>query len=77
MADLALAVDIGGTKMAAGLVAFDGTLLHRAMQPTPASAGPGDAEALWDTVAGVVDGVIAQVGRGTVWLSAAPAAAAR
>ena len=34
MADLALAVDIGGTKMAAGLVALDGSLLERAMRPT-------------------------------------------
>ena len=34
VADLALAVDIGGTKMAAGLVAPDGTLLERAVVPT-------------------------------------------
>jgi glucokinase len=64
VADLALAVDIGGTKMAAGLVALDGTLLHRVVQPTPASAGPEDADALWETLAGVVDGVAAQVGPG-------------
>ena len=64
MADLALAVDIGGTKMAAGLVALDGTLLHRTMQPTPASAGPDDAERLWETLASTVDGVAAQVGPG-------------
>ena len=64
MADLALAVDIGGTKMAAGLVALDGTLLHRTMQPTPPSAGPDDAEALWDAVAVVVGGVTALVGKG-------------
>ena len=63
MADLALAVDIGGTKLAAGLVALDGTLVHRAMHPTPASAGPGDAEVLWDALAAVVEGVIAQVGQ--------------
>jgi len=43
VADLALAVDIGGTKMAAGLVAPDGTLLERALQPTPPSGGPDDA----------------------------------
>ena len=64
MADLALAVDIGGTKMAAGLVALDGTLVHRTMQPTPASAGPDDVERLWETLAGTVDGVAAQVGPG-------------
>jgi glucokinase len=64
VADLALAVDIGGTKMAAGLVALDGTLLHRTMQPTPPSAGPEDAEALWDTLAGVVGGATDLVGPG-------------
>jgi glucokinase len=62
VADLALAVDIGGTKMAAGLVALDGTLLHRVMQPTPASASPDDAETLWGTLAEVVEGVTALVG---------------
>ena len=43
MADLVLAVDIGGTKMAAGLVAPDGTLVERAMQPTRPWSAPGDA----------------------------------
>jgi glucokinase len=57
VADLALAVDIGGTKMAAGLVAPDGTLLERALQPTPPSASPDDAEVLWDALAGVVQGI--------------------
>ena len=57
MADLALAVDIGGTKMAAGLVAPDGTLLERAMRPTPATASPAEAEVLWGTLADVVDEV--------------------
>ena len=37
MADLALAVDIGGTKMAAGLVTSDGSLVERAMVPTRGS----------------------------------------
>jgi glucokinase len=64
VADLALAVDIGGTKMAAGLVAPDGSLLERAMRPTPASSSPDDAEALWMTLAGVVEGIIALVGPG-------------
>ena len=62
MADLALAVDIGGTKMAAGLVAPDGTLLERALQPTPPSGGPDDAEILWDVLAGVVHEVTDRVG---------------
>ena len=47
MADLALAVDVGGTKMAAGLVARDGSLVERALRPTRATTGPEDAEALW------------------------------
>jgi glucokinase len=34
VADLALAVDIGGTKLAAGLVASDGTLVARLQRPT-------------------------------------------
>jgi glucokinase len=42
VADLALAVDIGGTKMAAGLVALDGSLVERAMQPTRTWPGPED-----------------------------------
>ena len=61
MADLALAVDIGGTKMAAGLVAIDGTLLERAMRPTPATSGPDEAEVLWDNLAGVVHEATAAV----------------
>jgi glucokinase len=64
VADLALAVDIGGTKMAAGLVAPDGSLLERAMRPTPASSGPADAEALFAALAGVVESVTALVGPG-------------
>ncbi|MGH9247514.1 MAG: ROK family protein [Acidimicrobiales bacterium] len=53
--DVALAVDIGGTKVAAGLVAADGSLLGRASAPT---SGPGvTAEALFDRLAGVVDEV--------------------
>ncbi len=59
MSDLALAVDIGGTKMAAALVDRSGTLSCRAQVPTPATArkgrpgsgGGGDpAELLWGTV---------------------------
>jgi glucokinase len=62
VADLALAVDIGGTKMAAGLVALDGSLLERAMRPTPATSSPDDAEDLWGALAGLVEGVTALVG---------------
>ncbi len=64
MADLALAVDIGGTKMAAGLVALDGSLLERAARPTPATSSPAEAEVLWDQLAGLVEGVAGLVGAG-------------
>lgn len=53
MSDVALAVDIGGTKMAVGLVDRSGTLRHRAQAPTPRA---GEA-VLWDTLAGVVRNV--------------------
>lgn len=55
-------MDIGGTKMAAGLVALNGSLLERAVRPTPATSSPGDAEALWDNLARLVEGVTALVG---------------
>lgn len=41
-----LALDIGGTKIAAGLVDDDGSLLHSAQQPTP----EGDRDATWSVV---------------------------
>jgi glucokinase len=68
--DLALAVDIGGTKMAAGLVDLEGSLVERAMRPTrrtspePLAEGAargGEAEALWHDLAGLVQGVLAAV----------------
>lgn len=49
-----LAVDIGGTKLAAGLVDRSGTLTRRAAVPTPAGT---DAEGLFATLAALVDGV--------------------
>jgi glucokinase len=64
VADLALAVDVGGTKMAAGLVDLDGLLVERAMRPTRASSGPDDAEALWGDLAGLVQGVTAALDPG-------------
>jgi glucokinase len=77
VADLALAVDVGGTKMAAGLVGLDGTLLERATVPTrqdgmapgtpgvPGAPGaPGADELLWRHLAGLVEGVTAGVGSG-------------
>jgi glucokinase len=41
----ALAIDIGGTKLAAALVAADGAVLRREETPTPA-AGPGEGAAV-------------------------------
>jgi glucokinase len=66
VSDLALAVDIGGTKMAAGLVDRSGTLCYRAQVPTPATsvdAAEGEAaegeegdaaELLWRTLRDLV-----------------------
>jgi glucokinase len=44
MAELTLALDIGGTKIAAGLVDTGGSLVHVAKRPTPHTT---DAEAIW------------------------------
>ena len=44
---LTLCLDIGGTKIAAGLADPDGVLVHTATRPTPAS---GDAEQVWAAV---------------------------
>lgn len=52
-----LAVDIGGTKVAAGRVDRNGTLLGRRQVPTP--AGP-DPEALLAAVVALVDAVAAE-----------------
>ena len=46
MMDVTLALDIGGTKIAAGLVDADGSLVQHAKLPTP----DGDAEAVWTVV---------------------------
>lgn len=48
MTDLTLALDIGGTKIAVGLVDADGTVVQRAQLPTPHS----DAEAVWAVTSG-------------------------
>ena len=48
---LALAVDIGGTKMAAGLVDGDGTVVTQGVVPTPVGA---DAEATFAALAELV-----------------------
>ena len=48
---LAIGVDVGGTKVAAGLVDDEGTILSTARRPTPAA----DADAVLSMVAEVVD----------------------
>ena len=43
-----LAVDIGGTKLAAGIVSFEGELLSSAQVPTPSSG-------VWESLTALVD----------------------
>ena len=63
---LTLCLDIGGTKIAAGLADPDGALVHTATRPTPAGAAAGE---VWAVVAamiadalGAADAPIAAVG---------------
>jgi glucokinase len=55
----ALAVDIGGTKLAAGLVEPAGRVLSWAQVPTPRDL---DAEQLWRTLDTLITGVLADAG---------------
>jgi glucokinase len=48
-----LAVDIGGTKLAVGIVTVDGDLVSRTQVPTP-------AHGVWETLASLVDDQLAQ-----------------
>lgn len=69
--DLTLALDIGGTKVAAGLVDADGALVHHAKLPTPDD----DAEAVWTVVDTLVTEALAAAGgrvRGVGISSAGP-----
>ena len=54
MNDWALAVDVGGTKLAAARIRPDGSVQVRAQRPTPAD---GDSEAIWSGLLSVVDDV--------------------
>ena len=58
------AVDIGGTKIAAALVAPEGTLLTRVESPTPARAAA-------DVVMGTVAGLIAELAADPRWAAVA------
>lgn len=51
---LTLALDIGGTKIAAGLVDDDGALVHQAQLPTP----DGDGELIWNVVDELLTGAL-------------------
>lgn len=55
---LTLAVDVGGTKIAVGLVDGDGTLTHRDQRPTPA----GDADTVWATAADLIRQALGRAG---------------
>ena len=56
MDDLCLAVDIGGTKLAAGLVSREGALIESAHVATAAPlAVTAGAEELWGRLAGLVE----------------------
>jgi glucokinase len=71
MADPTLALDIGGTKIAAGLVDADGTLVHHAKLPTPDD----DAEAVWTVIDTLITEALAAAGgrvRGVGIASAGP-----
>jgi len=56
MTDWALAVDIGGTKLAAARVRTDGTVQVRARRPTPTDDDP---ESIWAALVSLVDDVTA------------------
>jgi glucokinase len=54
-----LALDVGGTKLAAGLVTTDGAVVAHDRIATPQAA---DAEVLWDAVVALVDRLLAGTG---------------
>ncbi len=69
--DVTLALDIGGTKIAVGLVDADGTLVHHAKLSTP----DGDAEAVWAVADTLITQALAKAGgrvRGVGISSAGP-----
>ncbi|OBG87716.1 sugar kinase [Mycobacterium sp. E136] len=71
MADLTLALDVGGTKIAVGLVDGTGTLVHQVKLPTPR----GDAETIWAVADSLITEALATAGgrvRGAGIASAGP-----
>ena len=65
---LTVGVDVGGTKVAAGVVDEAGTILARTRRPTPPSARPTDVE---DVIASCVDELRASHEVGAVGIGAA------
>jgi glucokinase len=59
MAALTLCLDIGGTKIAAGLIDPAGALVHTAIRPTPAG---GAAEEVWAAVAAIIEDTLRVAG---------------
>ena len=62
MNDRILALDVGGTKIAAGLVDRDGNLVHNSRRPTPDA---GTAETVWTVVDGLITEAVT-VARGMI-----------
>jgi glucokinase len=62
MADLVLAVDVGGTKMATGLVTLEGELVERAVVPTRRADDGADGDVLWADLEEIVGKMRAAVG---------------
>jgi glucokinase len=56
MAQATLAIDIGGTKLASGIVASDGQVVRSSTVPTPTTSDP---EELFEVLMNLVDGVVA------------------
>lgn len=54
-----LAIDVGGTKLAAGIVDATGSVLLRRRRPSPVT---GDAEEIWAALDGLVEQVLAAYG---------------
>ena len=58
-----LAVDIGGTKLAAAVVGTGGDVLAAARRPTPRRPAPDDADSLFSTLADLVASVLGSAPR--------------
>jgi glucokinase len=59
-----IAVDLGGTKVAAGLIAQDGTVVRRAVEPTDVTSEDGVLAQLERIISGLVDGGFEALGVG-------------